>query len=124
MTSALSPVLQQNTDAHNTDSCIASSMPKHDTLKYLADMLRELSAMSPGPNSKMQESILTPHSGMSKLQQAQCFQRVSLLISLSNGPYSVFSILPALARGLESSRRRDKSYRRLRLSRRDALYFF
>ena len=45
MASDLSSVLQQTTDAHNPDSCIASSMPKHDALKYLADMLRELSAI-------------------------------------------------------------------------------
>ncbi len=46
MTSVLSPAAQQSTGAHNPDRGVASSMPRQDTLEYLADMLRELSAIA------------------------------------------------------------------------------
>ncbi len=46
MTSVLSPVLQQSTDAHDPDRRLVSLMPRQDALEYLADMLRELSAIA------------------------------------------------------------------------------
>ncbi|MBI4723715.1 MAG: hypothetical protein HY765_01450 [Rhodomicrobium sp.] len=49
MTSVLSPVLSENTthnQAHGLDARELPPLPKPDTREYLADMLRELSAIA------------------------------------------------------------------------------